>query len=55
MAFLNRVLACFRAHAEVLTHQGREFLESFDALRIKTLVDHHTMSEHHHDIDGLVE
>lgn len=54
MAFLDRVLACFGALAEVLTDQGREFLGAFKALCTKALIDHRTTSLDHQEADGLI-
>jgi hypothetical protein len=55
MAFLDRVLARFGAPTEVLTDQGRKFLESFEALCTKALIDHRTTSRDHPEADGLAE
>jgi hypothetical protein len=50
-AFLDRVLACFGAPAEVLT----EFLSAFEELCTKALIDHRTTSRDHLEADGLAE
>ena len=38
-----------------MTDQGREFLGVFEELCTKALVDHHTTSQDHLKVDGLVE
>ena len=53
--FLDRVLACFGASAEVLMDQGREFLGVFKELCTKALIDHHTTSRDHSKAHGLVK
>ena len=54
-AFLNRVLSRFGAPSEVLTDQGREFLEEFESLLEQTYVDHRTTNRDHLKADGLAE
>ena len=44
MAFFDQVVARLEALAEVLTDQRREFLDSFEALCTKALIDHCTAS-----------
>lgn len=49
------MLARFRALAEVLIDQGRDFLRSFKELCIKALIDHHTTFRDHLEAHGLAE
>ena len=55
VAFLERILARFGALAEVLTDKGREFLDIFEELCTKSLIDHRTTSWDHLETDGLAE
>jgi transposase-like protein len=55
VAFLDRVLARFGAHAEVLTDQKREFLGAFEELCIKALIDYRATSRDQSEADGLAE
>jgi len=40
VAFLDKNLACFGVHVEVLIDQGKKFIGTFEALYTKTLIDH---------------
>ena len=42
--FIDCGLACFGAHANVLTDQGRNFFGAFEQLYTKTLIDLYTTS-----------
>ena len=44
MAFFDRLLACFRVPAQVLTNQRREFLGFFEDLCTKASIDHRSTS-----------
>ncbi len=46
-AFLDRVFNHFGALAKVLTNQGTEFLDEFQVLCDKALIDHQTTSRDH--------
>lgn len=48
-------LAHFGALLEVLTHQGRKFLRSFEDLCTKALIDHCTTSKNHLEANGLAK
>jgi transposase-like protein len=54
-SFLDRVLSCFGAPTEVLTDQGWKFLGAFQTLCEQAMIDHHTTSRDHLEVDGLVE
>jgi hypothetical protein len=54
-AFLDRALSHFGAPAEVLTDQGTKFLDDFQDLLNKFLIDHRTTSRDHLEADGLAE
>jgi hypothetical protein len=54
-SFLDRVLSCFGAPAEVLMDQEREFLGEFQTLCEQAMIDHRTTSRDHPEVDGLVE
>jgi hypothetical protein len=54
-SFLDCVLSCFGAPAEVLTDQGREFIGEFQTLCEQAMIDHHTTSRDHPEADGLAE
>lgn len=51
---LDRVLSCFGAPIEVLTHQGREFLSKFQMLCEQAMTNHCTMLNHP-ESDGLAK
>ena len=51
--FLEHVLVRFEAPTEVLTDQRRKFLDVFEDLCIKALIDHRTTSRDHSEADGL--
>jgi hypothetical protein len=54
-SFLDRILSCFGAPAEVLTDQEREFLGEFQTLCEQAMIDHHTTLRDHPKADGLAE
>lgn len=53
MVFLDYVLAHFRRHVEVLMDQGRKFIETFEALYIKILIDYYTTFKNHYNSNDL--
>ena len=54
-SFLDRVLSCFGAPAEVIIDQGRDFLGEIQTLCEQAMIDHHTTLRDHPEADGLVE
>jgi transposase-like protein len=54
-SFLDRVLSCFGAPAEVLTDQRREFLGEFQTLYEQAMIDYCTISRDHPKANGLAE
>jgi hypothetical protein len=54
-SFLDRILSRFRAPTEMLTNQGREFLDEFQIQCEQAMIDHRTTSRDHPKADGLVE
>jgi hypothetical protein len=50
--FIDHVLARFEAPVDVLTHQLREFLGSFEELCTKVLINHCITYRNHHEASG---
>jgi hypothetical protein len=53
-AFLDKVHNRFSAPTEVLIDQGTKFRGEFQELCENAFIDHHTTSQHHLKVDGLV-
>ncbi len=54
-AFLDRVLSKFGAPIKVFIDQGTKFHGESQKMREKTLINHHTTSQDHHEANKFIE